>query len=159
MIRLQFSAYPGIVSRAIRWLTHSWCSHVDIVMPDGSLLGAHLQTGVLVRPAGYAPFTQARILGLPAGKTTTDHFYDFSLSQVGKPYDLTAILAFVANREWQTPDRWFCSELIAAALSEAKFFTHPLATAANLISPADLYLVCSAFSPAEDEPPTKKEVP
>ena len=34
-------------------------------------------------------------------------------SQVGKPYDLTALFGLLAHRDWQEPDRWFCSELVA----------------------------------------------
>jgi hypothetical protein len=53
MIRLQFSTQASLVSRAIAFETHGWCSHVDTVMPDGRLLGAHMSGGVQ-DTTGYA---------------------------------------------------------------------------------------------------------
>jgi uncharacterized protein YycO len=40
-------------------------------------------------------------------------------SQVGKPYDIGAIFGFVARRNWEKTDKWFCSELVAWAFSQA----------------------------------------
>ena len=39
-------------------------------------------------------------------------------SQVGKPYDLTALFGLLTHRDWQEPDAWFCSELVAWAFSQ-----------------------------------------
>lgn len=39
-------------------------------------------------------------------------------SQVGKPYDLTALFGLLVRRDWQEPDRWFCSELVAWAFEQ-----------------------------------------
>ena len=55
-------------------------------------------------------------------------FCDFLLSQEGKPYDLTGIFGFVADRNWDEPDSWFCSELVAAALSKCGYFQYPPAS-------------------------------
>lgn len=38
--------------------------------------------------------------------------------QVGKGYDWTALLSFVVQRDWQEPDKWFCSELSEAMISK-----------------------------------------
>ncbi|MNF95265.1 hypothetical protein D3C84_780070 [compost metagenome] len=40
-------------------------------------------------------------------------------SQLGKPYDWTAILGLGLRRDWQERDAWFCSELIAWSAAEA----------------------------------------
>ena len=40
-------------------------------------------------------------------------------SQVGKPYDIGAIFGFLARRNWEKTDKWFCSELVAWAFSQA----------------------------------------
>ena len=40
-------------------------------------------------------------------------------SQVGKPYDLTALFGLLARRDWQEPDSWFCSELVAWSFQQA----------------------------------------
>ena len=41
------------------------------------------------------------------------HFLE---AQLGKPYDWSALLKLVFQRDWQENDRWFCSELAEAAL-------------------------------------------
>jgi uncharacterized protein YycO len=38
--------------------------------------------------------------------------------QIGKPYDLTALLGLALHRDWQKTDRWFCSELVAWSLTQ-----------------------------------------
>lgn len=40
----------------------------------------------------------------------------FLRGQLGRPYDWTALLGFLVRRDWAEPDRWFCSELLEAAL-------------------------------------------
>jgi len=40
-------------------------------------------------------------------------------SQVGKPYDIGAIFGFLTRRNWEKTDKWFCSELVAWAFSQA----------------------------------------
>ena len=39
-------------------------------------------------------------------------------SQVGKPYDPTALFGLLMHRDWQEEDRWFCSELVAWAFAQ-----------------------------------------
>ena len=67
-------------------------------------------------------------------------------SQIGKPYDGEAILAFVAGRNWQDPEAWFCSELVAAGLEDSSIVL-PLAAPTAKITPADLILILSAIVP------------
>ena len=71
-------------------------------------------------------------------------FYAFLKTQIGKPYDHSAILGFALDRDWRQSDSWFCSELVAAALEKAGYFSFCLAAPANKITPADLLLALSA---------------
>lgn len=143
-IVLQFAASRGLSSAAIEWFGHGWCSHVDAVLPDGTLLGARLDGGVAIRPAGYYPFTRTQRVVLPAPPEMVDAFHAFLRAQLGKPYDSLGIAAFVAGRDWRDPSRWFCSELACAALETCGYFAYPLATPSNRITPPDLLLACSA---------------
>jgi hypothetical protein len=43
----------------------------------------------------------------------------FALSAVGRGYDWWSIIRFVSRRRMPHNDRWFCSELVFAALSHA----------------------------------------
>lgn len=40
-------------------------------------------------------------------------------SQIGKPYDYTALLGPGLHRDWQKDDAWFCSELGAWSFAQA----------------------------------------
>jgi hypothetical protein len=73
-------------------------------------------------------------------------YYAFVKAQVGKPYDTAAIVAFALDRNWRTPDAWFCDELVAAGLEQAGV-VRKLAPCVNRLDVRDLYLVVSAIAP------------
>jgi hypothetical protein len=144
-IVLQFVASDDPESEAIRWFSRGWCSHVDAVLPDGSLLGARLD-GVKIRPPDYAAFSQRETVCLTATPEQEEAFYAFLHAQVGKGYDRLAIVAFAVRRDWRDDSKWFCSELIARALEVCGWLPKPLAHPANQITPRDLLLVTSSWS-------------
>jgi hypothetical protein len=68
----------------------------------------------------------------------------WALTQAGKPYDFSAICGIAFDRDWRGSRRWFCSELIAAALEvvgspllnlSANVFAHPAARPPPLDAP------------------------
>jgi hypothetical protein len=158
MIRLRFVTGNSWISNAIRaGERDGWCTHVEAAMPDGTLLGAHLDGGVQARPAGYDKTEMTRELfvdldSAPAGTEAVlaavfraheeDTFRDFLRAQLGKPYDTEAVLGLGVGRNWRNADSWFCSELIAAALETCGYLPK-LSAADNHISPRDLLLVLS----------------
>ncbi|MGD1213089.1 MAG: hypothetical protein ABR973_17315 [Candidatus Acidiferrales bacterium] len=149
MIQLRFVTCNDPVSASIRLGEYGfWASHVEAVMPDGTLLGAHYDGGVQARPKGYdaATVERERIVDLPCDDATEQKFLAFLRDQLGKPYDLRAIVALVAERDWRQPDSWFCSELQAAAL-EACGWMPKLADNVSKITPRDLLLIVSARIP------------
>lgn len=143
-IVLQFCAARGLESRAIEWFGHGWCSHVDSVLEDGSLLGARMDGGVAIRQPGYATFSRTERVILPTTPEIAAAYHAFLMAQIGKRYDVDGIVAFVVGRDWRDPTRWFCSELVAAGLETSGYFPYPLATPANRLTPPDLLLACSA---------------
>lgn len=155
-VRLQFVATPGIGSSLIRWFGHgTGVTHVDAVLSGLSLkpgkpdlLGARYDNvgggkGVLIRPADYEQWTKKIEVAIPCTAAQEATFYATLKSQLGKPYDWTAIAAFFVNRDWRETDSWFCSELQAWALEQAGIFQH-LVLPSNKIDPGDLLLLCSA---------------
>lgn len=120
---------PGSI--IIRWFTWSHYSHVDLVLPskkdysaypympvkwhpEGALLGARFHGGVKIRPHNYCKFSRIAL----ATKMVTEHeaeiLYRSALGQIGKPYDIMAIVAFaIHDRDWENTAKWFCSELAA----------------------------------------------
>jgi hypothetical protein len=71
--------------------------------------------------------------------------WDFPKAQLGKPYDKLAIVAFAVNRDWRSPDAWFCDELVAAGLEHAEVVR--AGALLNRLDVRDLYLVVSAIAP------------
>lgn len=109
-IQVQFSTQSTIPSAIIRWRDWSDYSHVELIMPDGKLLGANLD-GVKLRD----PYKVAKrlILEIEVTEEQANRIYLNAMMQIGKKYDWAGIFGFVASRNWQETDKWFCSELIA----------------------------------------------
>lgn len=155
MITAQFVQSDDIASKAIEIFERGWPSHVDIVWPDGRLLGARSDTitvggetippGVQFRPQNYEIWTRAERIDIDANDLVLTKFYNFLEAQVGKPYDKTAIAAFPFQRDWRELDSWFCSELFVAALEASTFFPQSLSNAANEITPRDALLLVSPW--------------
>jgi hypothetical protein len=146
MIRPRFVTSNDAVSAGIRAFEYGfWASHVEALMPDGTLLGAHYDGGVQARPHDYdrGQFVRQLTVDLPVDQATSDRFHAFLRSQVGKPYDLEAIAGLVAQREWRNPNAWFCSELIIAGLEHCGWLPR-LATEISRITPRDALLIVSA---------------
>lgn len=61
-------------------------------------------------------------------------------SQIGKPYDYTAVVGLGFHRVWKDADSWFCSELVAWAFDHAG---HPLFRANTLgrVTPQHLWML------------------
>lgn len=142
---LRFVTGNDWISNAIRVGEHDgWPTHTEALMPEGGYLGAHLSGGVMIRPIGYDDGSRTRelLITIDASKDQNDKFHAFLKAQIGKPYDKAAIAGLALNRNWRTPDSWFCSELMAAALEECGYL-FKLSVTDNHISPRDLLLVLS----------------
>jgi hypothetical protein len=146
VITVRFVEGETLVTEAIVLAEYGfWAAHVEAVMPDGTVLGAYADGGVQIRPRDYdkSKFQRELLVNIDVEDVVTDRFYAFLRKQLGKPYDVEAILAFVSGRDWQRDDSWFCSELQAAALVDCGWFAAPLATEFNHITPRDLLLILS----------------
>jgi len=146
VIQLEFSTSLTWQSLVIRKCCHSPFSHVDLVHERG-LLGASDPGGVALRPFNYQKFGIRRRATIAT--PLASRIMELVLSQVGKPFDGEALIAFMEDtpRDWRTPDKWFCSELIVWAFEEAGFFCYKLVVPKNRVSPADLLLI---LNPAID---------
>ncbi len=115
----------GVIARAIRWQTRSVYSHASIVLEGtGSVIEAREFQGVrwvrwdevvasgesidLFRVKGLTPEAEAVVL-------------QFLWDQMGKPYDYTMVARFISRRQAAREEsgKWFCSELVFAALAKA----------------------------------------
>lgn len=146
-IKLQFLQGTDASSRMIQWFSHGPWSHVDAVLDDGTLLGARADGGVAIRPSSYTGADKTCRADIPCTPEQEAAFYRFLALQIGKPYDMTGIIGFVADRNWRQDDSWFCRELVTAAEEQCGLFPYPLVSPANKITPTDAYLLSSVFGP------------
>ncbi len=150
MVTLQFVCGSDLSSRAISWFSQGHLSHVDAVMPNGELLGARsdvirgIPAGVQIRPPNYETVVRRVRMSLECTVASEKAFYKFLLGEIGKPYDKTAIVAFVFNRDWRAPDSWFCSELQMRGL-ERSGLCEPLYLDVNKITPVECAVVATAI--------------
>lgn len=146
-ITLRFVTCRDVVSAAIRaYECGFWTSHVEAKI-GGKLIGAHFSGGVAARDVGYdaSSLKREEYVSIPATDEETAAFEKFMLDQVGKPYDVGAIVAMVIQRDWRDPNKWFCSELVAAALEACKLMP-TLPEAMNFVTPRDVRMIAGIYA-------------
>lgn len=117
-IALLFSTTANPMSAVIRAFTFSRWSHVAIIDGDTVIEAAALH-GVRRVPVLDAINRAKRgeVVEFPC--QDPDRIIAAAASQIGKPYDYTALIGLGLRRDWQESDSWFCSELVAWAFQEA----------------------------------------
>jgi hypothetical protein len=147
--------FPNWASWCIRHMCHSPFSHVDIELPDGSLLGASDSPdspivtgnshGVAIRPNDYEDYGRRRrmIIRTPLA----DDIIAKAKTQIGKPFDNKALKGFLSDempftRPWTDPTQWFCSELVVWAFEMCGYWEHrPSVWPKDRISPSDIFML------------------
>lgn len=148
-------------SKVIRMLAHSYFSHVDFLLEDGSCLGASNNRdgpvisgnprGVAIRPPDYQSFGIRRRMVLETPQA--DAILAFAKLQLGKPFDSGALspkifladpfLGSVESRNWHDPNQWFCAELVVCSFEEGAYWGPGVKVPIykNRVTPADAYLL------------------
>lgn len=136
VFRFSANSYP--LSWGIRKATWSPYSHVDLVVDKDRYFGALLMGGVCHHSHHYEVEDYFELVLPVAGEEAFQLQLDIRrwiLAQDGKKYDFSGIFGFAAHRDWQEPDSWFCSEIMAAGINKYyKIFNEE----AHRISPRDL---------------------
>lgn len=153
-LQLQYVRGRGLVSSAIMLFSGGLVSHVDVVLPDGSLVGARsdrikvgerkYDSGVQIRPPSYEPWDGRVVVELRCRRSQKAAAVNWLMHQRGKPYDHVGILAFIGNRDWRDPSAWFCSELVTAMLEHAGIIGHVFWPASKITPAASLGMVTAA---------------
>ncbi len=123
LVRVLFTRrhHPG--SLAIRAFTWSVWSHVDLVDERGAaplLIGAVAPEGVVVQPLAERLAHASRAALVEFQVHDRNAVLDAAASQLGTPFDWLGCAGIaLRGRDWQEPDSWFCSELIAWAFGVA----------------------------------------
>jgi hypothetical protein len=129
----------------LSWLIRLWCmssvSHVQFEFSDGVQIFPSVEVGrtVYTRNKNY---TWEYPIELNIGSAEEKIIRDWAESQIGKPYDYTAlaplnVLIPRKKKAWRDDDRWMCSEFCAYGLEliGANFFEENY----KKVKPSDLY--------------------
>lgn len=150
-IKLQFVLGAGLSSRLIAWYGQGYggYSHVDAVLPDGSLLGARSDAvggkspGVQIRPQGYERWLKRCVVEIDATDAQAAAWEGWLRRQIGRPYDHAAIVGFILGRRLGDRGHWICSGCQFGAL-EAAGLLGPGPVPPDEVTPNALLLLVTA---------------
>jgi uncharacterized protein YycO len=153
MIKLRFSRDYGVLPALIRTATWFHFDHVELLLPYEGLLGSSPQGGVAIRPLDWKVSIDFEYASVACDDITTGRVLQKLRSQIGKPYDYSALLHLpFGQRDWRDKNQWTCSELIAWSFEESR---RPILNAqlSNRLAPRDIYLSPHVM-PEREFPPT-----
>lgn len=138
---VHFATTKGLPTFLIRTLTRSKWSHVALQM-NNSVYEVTFERGVS-RTSVFEfrkryPESDIKCVNIH-DEAPVKKWLD---SQLGKKYDYGALVGFLdTKRNWEDPEEWFCSELIAEALIREGVI-HPKVRS-HRITPNDLWFLIS----------------
>lgn len=108
----------GLLSALIRWQSRSPYSHAALLLPDGTIIESWPGAGVRIR--AIEDWQDVHVFHVPSMTAEQwDHAFSFAAREIGSGYDWWSVIRFVSRRNLPVNDRWFCSELVFAALKDA----------------------------------------
>jgi hypothetical protein len=111
------SPHSRMISAAICKATRSEICHVDIEMPGGSLIGAHIEDGILERPFNYQPWALRIRVAIPTTSGQQQDVYAYARSKIGTPYDVESIIGIASgDARFHDPGKLICSSFAALAV-------------------------------------------
>ena len=122
MIRILLYRGKSLVSRAIELQTRSPYSHAAAMLDDNTIIEAwhlggvsHVDT-IWTNHTRETPIDIFRVEARPGQQAV---FEAYLVGQVGKPYDFRSVFRFLSHTPARENGKWFCSELVTAALDYA----------------------------------------
>ena len=130
-MKLAFRKPVDFIDRLIAIITRGPYCHVSVVYGD-MVISSEKKNGVTKHA-----FEDHAICDILEIKTSKEkEIIDFLEKEIGSNYDLCGALRFILPFLKPSSDKWFCSELIVAALAEDKKFKE---WEAQRFSPNSLY--------------------
>ncbi len=115
-IEILWARSHSLASLAIRAANWSAWSHCALVTPTG-VIESTWPAGVVLTVRERFEARASRLASSSVAVPDAAAVLAFARSQIGRPYDLAGAIGLGLHREWDDPSRWWCSELIAAALA------------------------------------------
>jgi len=110
------------LSRLIRWQTRSQYSHASAVLLGLDPVTIEAVEGIGVHKLGFRGFQpDVDYFLAPLTEEQERAAVEFLEEQIGKPYDWSMVARFISRRQEarKTSGKWFCSELVFAAIKKA----------------------------------------
>lgn len=140
MIRVLFVRHRSLASLAIRLFTFGRWSHVALLTDTGTVIDATAKHGVAERSLEDVLYNASDYDVAVLSFCAPHEALSWARAQIGKKYDWLALVGFYFRSDMQDQSRWFCSELVANAITVGG---EPLfrADAASRITPQHLWLL------------------
>lgn len=107
------------IAKLVRWQTRSPYSHAALLLPCGQrVIESYPGPGVRIRHLDAADIEKMHTFNIEG--LTPDlsrQALAFCERERGKPYDWRSVLRFISRTPARENGRWFCSELVYAALA------------------------------------------
>ena len=137
---VRFITEADPISFAIRKVTRSLISHVDLGTPEGTWIGAHAIGGVQERPADYCKPTWTRTYDLKVGDAQLAKALSIARAKIGSKYDFATTLGILFDCDRSTDGTEDCSMflfevLLAIGIQALNVLPH----FSNLVTPEMLH--------------------
>jgi len=143
-MKIIFTKDNSFQSRLIRLFTRSKFSHCGIVdCTTNTIIDSDLsRNGVTEYPFKniILESTLYEEFDLPFAPNT---IIELVRTQIGKPYDIFAVILLPFRKSWEDDSKWFCSELIAWAFKEVG--CNILQEKHYRVTPGDLYIALKKY--------------
>ncbi len=131
----------GFIAHGIDFITRGVVCHSEFVFGDVTF-GSRSDDGVKYRPLDVYPVDIRSTI--PATDAQYTKLLAFLHAQQGKGYDALGDVGILTDQDWHDDRKWFCSELVTAALEYAEIIK-PIHSAVNHITPEDVLIYLSAM--------------
>jgi uncharacterized protein YycO len=113
--------FNRVATYVISFFTWSRYAHVELLFSDDVCISSVGTVGVLKRMQSSVirPVSDYVVKEVTTTPEQEVIIRAFAERQVGKPYDWGAIIGLPFRGKWDSDNKWFCSELCAAAFKEA----------------------------------------
>ncbi|TLX54853.1 hypothetical protein DN824_20435 [Stutzerimonas nosocomialis] len=111
-MKVIFSTGPHLGSWFLRTVMFSEWSHCGVIMEDGqTVIEASSKYGVVETPIErFTRYGEWAIQDVPVPDEAAA--YDAAREQIDTEYDWLGLWGLAISREWHSPAKWFCSELV-----------------------------------------------